>query len=167
MIEQKFSSPIMLPDIPFDADGFVGEINYMFCVGFNVGASAAAFEAGAGIEIAFGEVQIACGASWHFKLKSWPHFPSGDGTVEISVGAGTGIMMDIVVTESAGKPGVAIGPGGVQAAVDITNMQFSGGIIADILQLLTGCARVSVVCVCMYVCVHACARVCVRVCLAT
>ncbi len=95
MIEKKFAT-VTIPNIPFSADGFEGSVTGISCVGLTIGTSAATIQPNAGVTLALGGISISCHAGWNYKLKMWPHWPSGSGTVDVGV-AGSGGSLDLTL----------------------------------------------------------------------
>ena len=133
LLEAKVGS-LPIPDLPFDQDGFSGGVTGIKCQGLKVGSSAISLGS-APIALSLGGVAVSCSAGWNFRLKSWPHEPSGSGSVDIAV-ASTSATVDLTISAVALHPQLQCGD--VAVAVGSIDLSFHGSALDWILNLFKG-----------------------------
>lgn len=126
---------IKIPDVTFDKDGFTGGISSIDCKNVQIGKLT--LKNGAtGLALAASGVAVSCTADWNYKLKIWPHVPSGHGSVTISVGGGSSLSATLSIS-SNGEKYTSLALPACHSGVDVTGLHFSGGLSGDILNLIS------------------------------
>ena len=135
LLEKQLAS-IALPDVPFSEDGFEGSISSITCTNFLIGGLTLNANADplASVHLAATGVALSCTASWQYKLSVWPHFPYGDGSVDITIGDSSGFSGTLGMSNNTGVF-TSLSLPACTAAVSVSNIDFSGGISGDILNL--------------------------------
>ena len=135
LLEAKVGS-LPIPDLPFDQDGFSGGVTNIKCESLSVASSAVALGGGAApIALSLGGIAVACTADWHFSLKSWPHKPSGSGSVDIAVSS-TSAAVGVNASAVALHPQLQCGD--VAVSVGDIGLTFHGSALDWILSLFKG-----------------------------
>jgi len=80
-------------------------------------------------------ISVACNANWNFKLKIWPHVPSGSGSVDISVSS-TSAALTVGLNVSNLHPQMSVQS--VSLNVGNIDMSFHGSLLDWILDLFKG-----------------------------
>lgn len=100
-------------------------MNGVSCSSFTIGSSSATMDAATGLNLALGDIGLACHGSWSFKLKSWPHIPDGSGSVDITVGS-TSATLDMDISASGTHPFLT--PSNVALNIGSFNIDFHGSL---------------------------------------
>lgn len=125
---------VTLPDIKFDKDSISGEITNLVCDDFKVLSSKSTLEAGTGIALG-ASIAVSCSADWNYRENIWPHIPHGSGSVDLATSSSS-LDVSIGVITVDQKPNVKALS--CAANVDITTLDFHGGLTGDILNLFKG-----------------------------
>ena len=94
---------INVPDVNGNQDGFDYSLHSIECHGLAVGGEGVALSPPSTIGVTLSGVTLTCSAGWHFNLHSWPHFPDGSGTADVSVSQGV-VSVGAALNASALRP---------------------------------------------------------------
>lgn len=111
---------ITIPDINGEKDGFDYGVNNIKCQSFRVSTVAATLAPPSTINVALGDIAVSCTAGWSFKLKVWPHTPSGSGSATVSV-SNTNAAATVAMSVSSLRPSLAC----TSASLNIGNVDVS------------------------------------------
>jgi hypothetical protein len=126
---------ISIPDLPFDQDGFEGAVTNIKCQSFVIASADIALTPPNALGVSMSGITVACNAGWNFKLKSWPHFPDGSGTVDIAVSS-TSAGLNVAINTASLHPQLAVN----SVSLDVGNidLSFHGSLLDWILDLFKG-----------------------------
>ena len=108
---------ITIPDISGNQDDINYHLSAIACQSFNFGTGAVSFAPPTDLSLQLSGISVACAANWHFELASWPHFPSGSGS------------LDAAVSKTSASATVRLAEAALRPTLDCLNAQLSIGSI--------------------------------------